>query len=523
MKQAAIYCRVSTSQQAETGTSLQSQLESCRAYAQEHGYSVALEAEDTYSGASTSRAGLQRVLAAARDGTVDAVVCYAIDRANRDLADLLVLNKQLEAAGVSLLFVRDPHERTPQGKLFMQMKGAFAEFERTLILQRTQDGKRARVKGGKVIRSGWVAYGYTWRDGTLEIDPLTGPNVALMYGWAEEGHNMHEIARRLTERGVPSPRAGTFWRSNTISRMLHNPVYKGQWAWNKWAVATARKPRPGSRALLDPDQKTSRRAVAASEWLYVEVPAIVSVEAWEGVQTRLALNKELSQRNRKREYLLAGLVRCANCHHKMVGSTPKKGTLYYRCSWDYHTCHAPSVQSGILDSVVWDEVCAQISDPDLMGKVERRAEALQEHRAHPDNRLRLTHLQTALQEVERDTSKLLDLYMTDDIDRPTFQARAALLRRRKEQIEAEQGALTREEAARTQNTASLIHIAGQLASVRERLHLIPFMEKRALLIAWNVRVEVDTLVWLASVYGLPLPAERIPIPRPVRKNARKAG
>lgn len=96
---------------------------------------------------------LQAMLRSLRPG--DVVVCYKVDRMARSLADLLAILDRIERAGASFRSVTEPIETgTAVGRLLMQMIGAFAEFERNLIRERTAAGMAAaRARGVRFGRS----------------------------------------------------------------------------------------------------------------------------------------------------------------------------------------------------------------------------------------------------------------------------------------------------------------------------------------------------------------------------------
>ena len=79
-KRAAIYSRVSTDEQAEHGYSLESQVEACKKYANDHGMNVIADIADDYSGSMIDRPGLKELLSMVKSKEVDAVVVYSSDR-----------------------------------------------------------------------------------------------------------------------------------------------------------------------------------------------------------------------------------------------------------------------------------------------------------------------------------------------------------------------------------------------------------------------------------------------------------
>jgi site-specific DNA recombinase len=101
-KQAAIYARVSTDEQAERGYSLESQLEACQDYAAAHGLEIQRKIADNYTGAKLDRPGLDTLRADIEERTVEAVSVYSPDRLTGNLAHSLILCEELQRAGIEL-------------------------------------------------------------------------------------------------------------------------------------------------------------------------------------------------------------------------------------------------------------------------------------------------------------------------------------------------------------------------------------------------------------------------------------
>ena len=115
---AGIYVRTSTVRQGEEGTSLETQENQSRLKAVELGYQVdpAYIWRDMESGAYIDRAGVKRMLEAVKSREVDIVIVYDHDRLSRDPLDLLNIQRVCIEARVSLEFVREPSDTTPEGQ-----------------------------------------------------------------------------------------------------------------------------------------------------------------------------------------------------------------------------------------------------------------------------------------------------------------------------------------------------------------------------------------------------------------------
>src|SRR3712207_4345455 len=99
--QAAIYSRVSTTRQEDEGTSLDTQAERCRDYANAHGYAVSTEYREVFTGAVwRDRPKLTELRAAVRNKEFDVIICYDIDRLSRNQIHLALLMDEFEEAGV---------------------------------------------------------------------------------------------------------------------------------------------------------------------------------------------------------------------------------------------------------------------------------------------------------------------------------------------------------------------------------------------------------------------------------------
>ena len=130
------YARVSTDEQDTTA-----QLDALRA----EGCTVVLE--DTASGSSRDRPNLARALE--RVGQGDTLLVVRIDRLARSLSHLLEIVETLRTKGAYFRSINDPIDTSSaQGMLMTQMLGAFAEFERALIRERTRAGIKAAVARG---------------------------------------------------------------------------------------------------------------------------------------------------------------------------------------------------------------------------------------------------------------------------------------------------------------------------------------------------------------------------------------
>ena len=154
MKQTVvIYTRVSTDKQTTD-----SQLASLREYCARHDWRDVQVITDTISGSKISRKGLDALMKAVRAGKVDVVLCYNLDRLGRSLSHLVQLLGEFAAHKVALIVPGqgiNTSSSNPASALLLNMLGAIAQFEHSIIVERVNAGlAAARRRGIKLGRPG---------------------------------------------------------------------------------------------------------------------------------------------------------------------------------------------------------------------------------------------------------------------------------------------------------------------------------------------------------------------------------
>lgn len=147
---AALYARVSTFDQDPDV-----QLYELRELARQRGWTSTEYSDHGVSGLRASRPALDQLRADVKRGRVDVVVVWKLDRLGRSLLDLVHVLDELTRSGVGFVSARDPgiDTTTALGRLLLQIVGAFAQFERDLIAERTRAGlARARAAGVRLGR-----------------------------------------------------------------------------------------------------------------------------------------------------------------------------------------------------------------------------------------------------------------------------------------------------------------------------------------------------------------------------------
>src|SRR6202158_1973114 len=206
----AIYTRKSSEEGLEQDfNSLHAQRESCDAYikSQRHEGWTALPSpydDGGYSGGSTERPALKRLLADIQSHLIDVVVVYKVDRLTRSLADFAKIVEIFDAAGVSFVSVTQQfNTTTSMGRLTLNVLLSFAQFEREVTGERIRD-KIAASKQKGMWMGGWVPIGYDRKDLTLTINQSEADTVREIFRRYLELGGVRLLMEELNRRGIRS-------------------------------------------------------------------------------------------------------------------------------------------------------------------------------------------------------------------------------------------------------------------------------------------------------------------------------
>src|SRR5229473_236875 len=387
----ALYCRVSTDEQTQ-GRTIESQIKELESLAQARGYFVAEKyIDDGWSGALLSRPALDALRDDAGKHLFDGVLINDVDRLSRDIANLAVVKRDLEAKGVDVIFKNLPSDRSPLSNFMVNILGSFAEFERAMIADRTRRGRRFKVQERKLIMGNIPPYGYRYvkkdrqrsTEGHYEVDPEEARVVAMMFSWVAQGElSSRAVLRRLRELGI-SPRHGRHWSWSSVHRVLANETYAGTTYYNKHEVTDSSRP-PRANAYVR--HKTGRRLRDRTEWIAIPLPEMLR------------------------------LVRtvCGHCGSAFVG-TPYHGRRFYRCcnrdglSPSAAKCRAAIVSAAKMEDAVWSAVSAAVQNPELiLEQVKKRPNRrLAEHASTQEE---VAQLQHGLAVLEQEEERILIAY-----------------------------------------------------------------------------------------------------------------
>jgi site-specific DNA recombinase len=341
LRSVALYCRVSTDEQAREGVSLEEQQERLKAYCRAMGWSdqVTIFVDDGFSAKNLDRPELKRLLHSVKGGGISRIMVTKLDRMSRRLLDLLNLIDLFQDYEVSFVSISESFDtNTPSGRLTLQVLGAVAEFERERIRERVYENMLHAASTGKWLTQS--PYGYDLVDRVLVISEREAQIVKRVYDlYLHEGLGYYSIAKRLNEEGIPS-RQGKEWSIRAIKLLLTNPAYKGALVWNR-----------------TDSSKAQRKDKDEAEWVTVEdcLPVIIDKSEWERVQKRIGTTN-VAPRAKTSPHLLGGMLRCGNCGSGMsigFSGSPNKRYRVYRCSANKNKGTCTSKQYKADDVEAW--------------------------------------------------------------------------------------------------------------------------------------------------------------------------
>ena len=141
----AIYCRVSTEEQ-----DADKQEFILREWSSRNNHEIYKVYKDVISGKTSSRPAFNLMLEDMREYKFDAIAVTKLDRLGRSLQHLLSLFEEFNTKGIHFIATtQNIDTSSAAGKLQMQIMGAFAEFERNIISERTKEGMRRAIGVGK--------------------------------------------------------------------------------------------------------------------------------------------------------------------------------------------------------------------------------------------------------------------------------------------------------------------------------------------------------------------------------------
>ena len=412
---AAVYIRVSTQEQAEHGFSIGVQKERLLAYCKAMGWTVYdVYIDAGWSGGDLARPAMQKLTEDIKK--VDIVVVYKLDRLSRSQFDILDLIQNTflpnDVHFVSMTEMLDTS--TQFGRLMLGILAAFAQLEREQIKERTEMGRKGRAKEGKWHGGAFAPVGYDYVKGELIINEYEAEQIRLMYEMAADGKSNREIVDELNARGFTT-KYGNYNQSyvGKISRILRKEVYLGTVSYKDVITKNAHEPIVDEELFLAANNARKMRRETYGNIGY------------------------------KRTSLLAGFLRCSKCgarftttisKYKAAGSSEVTSTKYYTCySRAYpkskmakrEGCENKIWRSDMIEEKVGATIKKLALDKNFFKEILKLSDKPNDKYAPLKHRLR---------EINKQISKLMELYSLDKIPIEVLSGKIDELHKEKEAL-----------------------------------------------------------------------------------------
>lgn len=407
-KRAVIYLRVSSDEQTNNN-SMAVQYEDCLAYAKHTDLEVVEVLREDYTGTVPieQRPEGRKAYDLLKRGDADGLIVWRMNRLARPKDDgdewsIPPLVQGLAKLGREIHLCDRGQIKTDFASMLIALLDARESGnDRRAILEKLTKGMRNKAKDGRAPCQGKAPYGYRFiiatpgakRPDALEIYEPEAVQVRRIYDLYVNGNGSgpltyRAIAELFSAEHIPSPgeakkrpnkkRGAGLWAEPTVSRIIHNPAYKGYAEFGSIIYA---------------------------------VPWIVSEGLWARAQARSESNKKLSGRNSNREYLIGGMIQC-KCGYQMTGmyaiGKSGKEVRYYHCNSasshffvELETRHHHRVNADRAEFVAWQFLLDVVSERDKLYLRLKEAQAIALEKVAPQ-RDQLDSVKAMLAEAEAD-------------------------------------------------------------------------------------------------------------------------
>lgn len=458
----ACYIRVSTTEQAENGHSIDEQTERTAKYCDAMGWKEHKPYIDAgFSGGNMERPALKQMIADVEAGKIERVVVYKLDRLSRSQLDtLFLIEKVFLARGVAFVSMSESFDTsTAFGRAAIGILAVFAQLEREQIKERMMMGKVARAKSGKYHGSASIPVGYDYIDGALVPNEEERKQVEYIFERFANGASISRIALEMNKAGITH--GGYKWYVATIREMLQRKTYLGYICY-------------------------------AGEWYKGMHEAIISEELFARAQEAMKIhNENVGKHNRKSgraNSFLGGIIVCAKCGRKYqrIVYRPRSNAPIPK-----YICEMRAQKSVITRSFprcenkIWK---ATEIESIVFGEIEKLAlEKPEKPRKSARAVSRSEAIRAELSATEKKVERIVDLYADGGIQRDALKKKMHALEEAREKLAAELSEAEKEEAEKASREKAL-PIARSFADVIENGTL---EQARLVICSLIEKIEVD--------------------------------
>lgn len=447
-KRVAIYTRVSTTEQALEGYSIEAQETLGKQFCEFNSHVVyKVYSDKGISGKSIkARPAMKEMLKDASDKKFDMVITWKINRIARNTLELLQIVDLLENNNIVFKSYTENFEtETPSGKFALQMLGAVGELERGQIAQNVKLGCMSRAKEGRW--GGNVVLGYDLkerenstnkkrRDTILVINDNEAEIIRTIFTLYSQGKGYKAITNYLNKFGCKTKRGNPFGIV-AVKNILMNPVYVGKIRYNRlqnWSEKRRRNVNPNP-ILVDG----------------IHEP-IIEQELWDKVQSMLEVSKGRPSRIYDGEYPLTGILKCPVCGAGMVimrtSAKRKDGTkrrnVYYCCgAWKNKgsaICHSNAIRVDKANEYVFGKLSELLGNAKLVKDIVKNINSTRKAIVDP-SKDELEKIKKELDKIEAKKKKIFEAYEEEIISKDDFKGRVAELKEREKVLQEDENNL----------------------------------------------------------------------------------
>ena len=464
----ALYVRVSSLEQVE-GYSIGEQTERLKKYAEAMNWEIyKVYVDPGYSGGNTDRPGLNELIKDVKNGHIDTVVVYKLDRLSRSQFDTLYLIEKVFLANNTdfVSMTENFSTNTPLGRAMIGFLAVFAQLEKDKINERTLMGKEARAKQGKWGGGSSEPIGYNYNVTTeeLEINEFEKMQILEAIDLFFKGTPLRTICTIFDHKGYTyRGKSGRIskWDPKRLKYVFRNKIYLGYISYR-------------------------------GEWYKADHTPIITEEVFNRLGDMLDERKEKYKKHTTRSAgfttYLGGMIYCKHCGGRYAKQTGKKSKslpapVYYSCYSRSHkvpkmikdpNCKNKNWKMTELDEIIFNEVRKLAIDPKYIETLRQKKEI------QTDEPNKIDIIKKEIDSLNDQISRFMDLYgigkftieqVSDKVD-PLNERKKGLEKELEELNVTAEKKLTTEEVVEIVRSFDEILDGGDLNQIRATLELL---------------------------------------------------
>lgn len=398
----ACYCRVSTTEQAENGHSIDEQQERTSAYCKAMGWTPKVYTDAGYSGSNMNRPSLQNLIKDVQAHKFDKIVVYKLDRLSRSQKDTLYLIEDIFLQNncdfVSMSENFDTS--SPFGRAMIGILAVFAQLEREQIKERMTMGREARAKQGKYTGSWRHPIGYDYINGELVVNEFEKVQINRIFEDYASGVGVAKIAKNLNDAGLYHKYGK--WTENVVRTLLDRKTYIGYVRFE-------------------------------GEWFKGTHEPIISEELFDRVQSVIRSKKDSYGHIKYGSAVsyLGGMIICKQCGERYykhrLGSRGYKydwyccKNRYPKVKYTGHECKNKNWKMKELDDLIFDEIRKLKFESSKPHKMPNKAPVIKRQ----------------IIDLDKQIDRLLDLYTMGDMPLDKIESKMNEIKEQKTRLETQ--------------------------------------------------------------------------------------